>query len=419
VVLISIDTLRADHLGSYGYSRPTSPFLDSLAQQGLLFKKAFVPRSLTRPSIVSMLTSMHPVRSGVRTLRQLLSEDMPTVDSVLSAHGYQTVSFLSGVLQDAEDLQFEQAFDGEDDENVSATIDWLEKNRSQKFFMWLHLMAPHDDYAPPKEFDRFTQADYAGKFDGTRRQLLDVATQKIKLEAEDHQHIVGLYDGEILYADALVRRVYETLERLELLERAIVIVVGDHGEDLYQHNFYFQHVFSTYDSSLHIPFIMKFPGSPVARRINQIVQNIDIAPTLLDLIGLPAPELFSGRSLLPVIEGTSSGEFDYALNELETEEGFGKILSIRTDRWRYVDNPGDKSPKGWPYHLVYEIDKEELYDVQADPDELTNVVDRYPDVAARLQKRVREVYAAQIPGEATGEVDDETVDRLRELGYTP
>jgi arylsulfatase A-like enzyme len=419
VVLISIDTLRADHLGSYGYTRPTSPFLDSIAAQNILFEKAFVPRGLTRPSIASMLTSLYPVKSGVRNLQQLLSQEIPTIDSILSAHGYQAASFLSGAIEKAGDLHFAQPFDGEDEENVSRAIGWLEKNQSESMFMWLHLLAPHDDYAPPKQYDRFTQADYSGDYQGGRNQLLWVAKNKIKLSEEDHQHIVGLYDGEILYTDALLQRIFEALERLDLLERSIVIVVGDHGEDLYQHQYYFQHMYSIYDSSLHTPLIMKIPGAPKAMRIEQIVESIDIAPTILDLIGLPTPAAFNGRSLVPLIEGNSQEEFDYALSELPTREGFGKILSIRTDRWRYVDNPGDNRPTGFPHHHFYQIEKEELYDLQADPNELTNVVDRYPEVAARLQKQLRAAYGVQTEGKAAGAVDDDTVDRLRELGYVP
>jgi arylsulfatase A-like enzyme len=419
VVLISIDTLRADHLGCYGYSRPTSPFLDSLAEQSLLFEKAFVPRGLTRPSVVSMLTSLYPAGSGVRNLTQLLSEEIPTIDSVLSAEGYQAASFLSGAIKGAADLHFPQRFDGEDEKNVRRAIGWLKKNRSKKLFMWLHLLAPHDDYAPPREYDLFTKADYSGDYDGTRKRLFQVAMRRIRLSEEDRQHILALYDGEILYADALVRRVFEALKRLELLERSIVIVVGDHGEDLYQHQYYFQHMYSIYDSSLHIPLIMKFPGAPVAGRIEQIVQSIDIAPTILDLVGLPAPAGFSGRSLLPLIEGTSQGEFGYALSELETKEGFGKIVSIRTDRWRYVDNPGDEIPIGLPHHHFYQIAREELYDLQVDPSETTNVVDSYPEVAAHLRERVRAAHGAQALGEAAGEVDDDTVDQLRALGYVP
>jgi len=417
IVLISIDTLRADHLSSYGYSRSTSPFLDALAEQGVLFERAFTPRGLTRPSVVSMLTSLYPAVSGVRNLHQRLSEDVPTIDSVLSGHGYETASFLSGALLRADDLHFARAFDGRDESNVKRTVAWLEENRDEKFFLWLHLLAPHDDYDPPREFDRFTRAEYSGAYDGTRDQLMQVAMEKIELSEEDQRHIAGLYDGEILYTDALVERVLGALKGLELLERSIVIVVADHGEDLYQHNHYFQHMYSTYDSSLRVPLFMKFPGAPVGRRVQEIVQNIDIAPTILDLVGLPVPAGFNGRSLLSLIEGTRQEGFDYALSELETDEGFGKIISIRTARWRYVDNPGNRNPVGLRNHSFYEIAREELYDLQSDPNEKTNVVDQHPDVAARLRERVRRLHSAHAPGEAGGEVDAETLDRLRALGY--
>jgi arylsulfatase A-like enzyme len=419
VVLISVDTLRADHLGAYGYTKPTSPFIDSLADDSVLFQRAFTPRGLTRPSVVSMLTSLYPVASGVRTMKAKLSQSIPTLASLLEAHGYSTVSFLSGPVARFRDLGFQEAFSGDDAQITDFAKYWLDRNQQKKFFLWIHYFSPHDDYQPPAEFDRFTEPDYDGAYDGSREQLMHVAIHQIELDERDHRHIIGLYDGEIAYVDSLIREFYTVLKNMVLLEKSIVIFVGDHGEDLYQHNRYFQHMYSTYDSSLRIPLLLKLPGGHVRKRVDSIVEIIDIAPTILELIDQPVPPEFAGRSLLPLLDGTSDEAFDHALSELSTEAGPGEILSIRTDRWRYVDNPTEKIPKGLPGHHFYTLEREELYDLQEDPDEFTNVVDQFPEVASSLRERLRSAYHAQPEGQAQGQVDAETMEQLRALGYVP
>ncbi len=242
VVLISVDPLRADHLGAYGYERPTSPFIDSLAESSALFQKAFTPRGLTRPSVVSMLTSLYPVSSGVRTIKAKLSQSIPTLASLLEAQGYSTVSFLSGPVARFRDLGFQEAFSGDDAQITDFAKYWLDRNQQKKFFLWIHYFSPHDDYKPPAEFDRFTEPGYDGAYDGSREQLMHVAIHQIELDERDYRHIIGLYDGEIAYVDSLVREFYTALKEMVLLEKSIVIFVGDHGEDLYQHNRYFKHM---------------------------------------------------------------------------------------------------------------------------------------------------------------------------------
>ena len=419
VVLISVDTLRADHLGAYGYARPTSPFIDSLAASGVLFEKAFTPRGLTRPSMVSLHTSLYPVASGVRTMMAKLDQSIPTIAASLEAHGYSTVSFRSGPLGRFRDLGFQEVFNGDDAEITDLATDWLDRNRPKRFFLWIHYFSPHDDYEPPVEFDRFTEPDYDGAYDGSRKKLMDVAIHQTELDEKDYRHIVGLYDGEIAYVDSLVRELYAALEKMELLEKSIVIFVGDHGEDLYQHYRYFQHMYSAYDSSLRIPLLLKLPGSHIRKRVDSIVEIIDIAPTIFDLIGQPVPPNFAGESLLPLIDGTSDEILGRALSELWTEDGPGKILSIRTDRWRYIDNPTEKIPKALSGHHFYTLEREELYDLEQDPDETTNVVERFPEIASSLRERLRSAYHSQPEGRAEGQVDEETMEQLRALGYVP
>ncbi|MDY7030173.1 MAG: sulfatase, partial [Spirochaetota bacterium] len=384
IVLITIETLRADHLGCYGYERATSPSIDGVAEEGVLFANAFVPRGLTWPSLSSIMTSLYPVNHGVRNNGQMLYPSVISMAEVLKNEGYRCGAFLAhGVGADWRgfDRLVEAAY--QDELITEEAVEWLKENRDDKLFLWMHYFEPHKPYQPPEPYDRVFDPDYDGVMNGSAEQLKGIYLNKMVLEQEDYEHIISLYDGSILAVDDRVKRVLDALAELGLAEKSLLIISADHGEDLYQHNFYFNHSASIYDSSLHVPLIIRLPGADEQKGIvEEVVESIDIAPTILDLAEVSVPDQFEGSSLLPLIYADdASGDFGYAFSEWED-----KILSVRTDRHRYIYNPREFHPicgAGATYD-TYPIEREELYDCAKDAAESRNIVSEDPETVERL-----------------------------------
>ena len=414
VVLISIETTRADHLGCYGYKKNTTPFIDSIAKGGILFENAFAPQAITWPSVTSMLTSLYPISTDVRSQGQVLDYNKTqTMASILNSNGYVTAAFLAQFCT-AGDYHFNMKSCGDDAFITDQAIKWIKKNKDQKFFFWMHYMAPHAPYDPPPKYDIFTNKNYRGIYNGSYESLNNVTLNKINLSYEDYNHIISLYDGEIFYVDNLIKSVYRSLENLGLSGKTIVVITADHGEDLYQHNHYFFHACSIYDSSLRIPLIFKLPDNSYSgRRVDSIVENIDILPTLLDMLKIKKHSPFQGNSLLPLFKADFNDEFDVALSEYEKD-----IFTIRTHEWRYIYNPNNITPSGIPEGDYYKVATEELYNHLIDPNEMLNVVAEYPDIAESLRKKLLNLYKPLTKEIAPSKkADEKTLEQLRSLGY--
>ncbi len=423
VVLLTIDTLRADHLGSYGYGRDTSPNLDALAREGVLFRNAIVQRGATWPSLTSILTSLHPQTHGVRQNGWPLAASRPILSERLREHGFRTAAFLTNMTT-APNRGFDhkETFEEEERDAVAtrAALAWLREHRDRPFFLWLHWLGPHDPYAPAPEFrERFATPPRRG-MDGRRATLERLHRERRVLDPADLAHIVSLYDGEVAEVDARVGRVVAAVDELGLRESTLVVLTSDHGEELYDHQSYFFHSNSIYDAVLRVPLVLRFPGAlPAGLVLDEPVESVDIAPTLYDLLGLRAPSSFEGRSLLPAIRAAAEGVAE-GPGEAFSELG-PHIHSIRTKRWHYLYNPEER-PAPIPVKRAlragesFSIAREELYDVLEDPRETTNVVDRHPEVAARLRRRIEERRAGTAPREPE-DLSPETREELRRLGY--
>jgi arylsulfatase A-like enzyme len=258
--------------------------------------------------------------------------------------------------------------------------------------------------------------------------LAQVTLGRRKLEARDLAHINDLYDAEVAFTDAVIGELLGVLERRGFAQRTLVVIVADHGEELHDRNAYFYHSCSIYDSTLHIPLLMWWPGHlPSGRRVQTIVQSIDIAPTLLELLALPPLPVSSGQSLVPLIKGHDKKPDSAAFAEIGPH-----IRTIRTAGWRYVDNPTGTVPDCRPYRdtwtdgepqkgdVTYEIANQELYDLTVDPNEVRNVAQEHPDVVADLKQRLTRVFADdRAAGDRTtvDEPDPDALEELRELGY--
>jgi arylsulfatase A-like enzyme/thioredoxin-like negative regulator of GroEL len=355
VYLITIDTLRADHVGCYGYKEVETPGLDALAADGVRFTEAFTHSPITNTSHVTILTGLLPSVHGVTDFGVPLSPQHATAAELLKRRGYQTAAFIGAVILDSNTLApgLDRGFDFYDNfpaktdtkarwgrverrgmEVVEHAESWFEKHRAGPHFVWVHLYDPHDPYEPPPPF-----------------------SEKYK----DH-----LYDGEIAYADSALARWIAFLKKNGVYDNAIIVVTGDHGEGLGEHGEETHGLF-LYDSTLHIPLILKTAGGAHhGTVIDAQVRTTDILPTLLQATGIVAPAELNGESLFPLIEPTQGepnnkepapsnrelfGETDYPLRW-----GWAALRALRADDAKLIEAP-----------------RPELYDLKADPRELKNL----------------------------------------------
>jgi arylsulfatase A-like enzyme len=423
VLLLTVDTLRADHLSAYGYARQTSPAIDRLAEQGVLFQHAIVQRGGTWPSLTSIL-SLYPYTHGVRRNGDQLDASKKILAELLRERGYRTAAFLANMMS-APNRGFDHKPKLEKPRDRAATgasIEWLRAHADGPFFLWVHLMGPHDPYAPRKEFRSRFDTGYRGRLGGDRKTLVGIYRNRQRLSPAELAHIVSLYDGDIAEVDQRIGSILATLDELGLADSTLVVFASDHGEELYDHHYYFLHSESIYDSVLRVPLILRLPGRiPAGDVVAAPVESIDIAPTILELVGAPIPQAFEGKSLVDRI-GTrptrpASGQEDAAYSELVPG-----VYSVRTQRWHYIynalkdDSLESRRPAHWKSRRVA-VELEELYDIIRDPAETTNLAADNPVTADSLRERlwswIRRGDRDYQPQDLQPEVQEE----LRALGY--
>lgn len=434
ILLITIDALRADHLGVYGYARPTSPNIDRLASEGVRFQRAVSQWPLTSPSFASMMSSTYGHTNGlIRTTAQRMPDRSLMLAELLKAGGYDTWAAVGNVNL-ARAFNFDQGFDiyrelwQEDDDRRSvvttrSALDLMDRAPDgHPFFLWLHYFDPHARYQPPKPFDGMFVND--AHFDSTWRVPLltrkrwDIGgiSTNVNLGREDRvAYYVAQYDAEIRSVDSQVGALMKALKDRGLDRNTLVVVTADHGESLGDHNYFFEHGRFPYDDCVHVPLIFRGPGVGKAGGVvRSPVELIDLAPTLLDLAGLPANREAEGKSLRRLLAGERAGglAWEYAF----TESGFSQNYqrSITSERYKlvYVPDAGDRR--------LMQGKKLELYDLAEDPGETKNLIDQRPQVAGPLKERLWQWIedggaGAEVPDAV--KVDGNTEDELRSLGY--
>jgi arylsulfatase A-like enzyme len=449
LVLVVVDALRADHLGCYGYTRPTSPNLDALAMRATLFERAFTQYPATGPSFGSLFTGKYPRKHGLSAMdpRSWLGGSFNrTLAEVLSEQGYRTGAIITGSLTRSSGLArgFDTVFEefphyGTYDVRspwqvlrsrlpisrayvhlrmildpkivVSEAERWIAKRGREPFFLFVHLYDTHSPYDPPRRWADLFDPAYGGRYPVFReRDLRAIAQHRAPLAPRDLEHLKALYDAEVRSADESIGRLLRMLGDLGLLEDTIVVVTADHGEELYEHGtLEHGHIFNT---NLRVPLLIFAPGVGGMRRIGQPVELIDILPTVLHLLGVPPPPHIDGRPLSLDGDRAFPGHVDsYAFSEAAcgpvSREQAHCLVAVQDERWKLVM---DKS-----------AERMDLFDLANDPLEHRNVAVQHPEVASRLEARLRDWDAAQpnleaLRGDVKGE-RREIRDRLRALGY--
>ena len=327
VILISIDALRADHLGVYGYSKNITPNIDKIAKEGLIFANAYSQAPLTRPSISSLMTSKYPHEHGVFTNRYVLNESETTLAEILKSKKYTTAAFVGWSILHKK--SFGQGFDYYNNlteneiENASEinkeVVSWLEKNHNNKFFIWIHYMEPHDPYG-------------CSKTDGSNKQIALTNLLKPDLSKKDIDSYVTFYDDGIKCLDDEIGNFAEKLKELDLNKNTVIIITADHGEGFYEHLRYIGHGVDLYNELIKIPLIIKLPQK-LNKTVQENVESIDILPTILDVLGLEYKNEYSGSSLIPLIFGHEKNSTVYSEINYKQLDTLDKV---------YVTNMNDK-----------------------------------------------------------------------------
>jgi arylsulfatase A-like enzyme/Tfp pilus assembly protein PilF len=393
VVIITIDTLRADHLGCYGYKNIKTPNIDALASDSIRFEHAFTAVPVTLPSHSSIFTGTYPMLSGMHDFSaNKLSPTQPTLASVLKDNGYATAAVIASAVLDSrfglnhgfdfyyDHFDFSRLEESNLDEmerpaNVVAdqALDWLSQNYQKKFLLWMHLYDPHFPYRPP--------APYAQEY-------------------ASHP-----YDGEIAFADSQVGRLIQFLKDKRLYDNTIIVLSGDHGESLGEHGEQ-THGFFIYNSTLHVPLIIRTPNGKTEKLVSAYASLTDIMPTVLNALGIAVPAQVQGQNLLPIM----SGKPEDAQRNLYAESFLPRI-HFNWSELRGVENAR--------YHFI-DAPKPELYDLSKDPGENNNLLSEKKAVGdemrAKLATLIRQYSAGPEMAEKTG-LDPALMERLKSLGY--
>ena len=428
VVLISIDSLRADHLSAYGYRRQTSPNIDALAAEGVLVETAVSTTSWTLPSHASMLTGLYPQMHAVRTGRQRISSEAVLLSERLQANGFSTYGLVSGPYLGSK-FGFAQGFDIYDDKtihyrNVTSShqgvtspklhrrlieiLDGLDPQNP--FFLFVHYWDVHYDYTPPPPYDTLFDSEYDGPVTGENFIFDDAVAPD--MAARDLQHVIALYDGEIALTDHYLGELFSELRQRGLYDDTLVVLTSDHGDEFFDHGEK-GHGKNLYGSTLNIPLIFKLPGGRKAgRKLKGPVSLVDLPPTVLDAVGAEIPNGLNGSSLWLGLRDLGLPGFMQRGDDPFTRFLFADLAECCNAVMR----------GSWKYQRRDDGEGEELFATDRDPSEQSNVIaeglqtgDQLRAALDSWQQRVAQAKEG-LDGE-TAEIDDDLENTLRALGY--
>ena len=389
IILVSIDTCRADYLSCYGYPLRTTPNIDSFARENVLFTNAVTPVPITLPAHCSMLTGVIPPYHGVHyNIGCKLGQASVTLPEILGPEGFTTAAFISSLVLDSKfclnqgfdtyDADFTQMSHGlysnerQAGKTNSSAFTWLEKNKDKKFFLFLHYYDPHYEYAPPEPFaSRFAD---------------------------------NLYAGEIAYVDHCIGRLISKLKELGLYDSALIVITGDHGEMLGEHG-EDTHMYFIYQSAIKVPLIFKLPGFNKPKKIDTLVGLIDIVPTICSFLGLKTPKEVDGCDLCPFFydkQPSDMKRYIYAESLVPFSIGANSLRAVLTERWKYIQTT-----------------RPELYDLIDDESEMNNLIKQQPQQANILKEQLKMILLLRKKKKNQNrlDLDEKTLKRLESLGY--
>lgn len=459
VLLITLDTTRADRIGCYGNDRIETPNLNGLASEGIVFENAFTPVASTLPSHCSIMTGMYPARHGVHDNGVYrLGEDVVTLAQRLQGAGYRNAAFVSAFVLDRQfglarafevyddrmeeplirggpgtidpklpegqqrwQEQMASAFQRRANSVTPPAIEWLRRTTEEPFFLWVHYFDPHASYDPPPPWGKRYDPDYQGPLDGSRETFTRVSLERGWKRIDDIpraeiDHMIALYDGEISFMDAWIGRLFATLKEQGRWENTVVVVVSDHGESFGEHGKIWEHNSTIFDEVVRVPLILRLPARRHGgQRVPGLVRTLDIAPTILEIVGLPGLHGIDGRSLLPLVAG-------------EREAAQPREILLQARRERQVI-PSPLTWLGWRSDrfklLLMETRGRDtigrfMFDLAADPQELKVLSPPPREICESWTDRTLQAYEEMkvISGERSYRaLDDMTSDALRSLGY--
>jgi arylsulfatase A-like enzyme len=431
VLLLTIDSLRADHLGCYGYGPPTSPRIDAFAAQAALFRHAYATTPWTLPSHVSILTGLNADVHGVDTDKAILSDKAVTLAEALHQHGYWTGAVVCAPLLRRR-YGLDQGFDVYDIGLMGANyrrarlvkvaagvtdkaLHYIDDHEAQPFFLWLHYWDPHYDYNPAQQYVDLFDPDYHGRIDGLDIQnRTDIAPG---MDERDLRHLIALYDGEIRYTDDAVGALLDGLHKRGLMQNTMIVLVADHGEEFLDHGGT-GHTWTCYEELMRVPLVIRVPWiKPAAQAFDQQVSQIDILPTVLAALSIDYDKSsVQGRSLMELIaHGAPLGG-----RALLMETRAGRLQPRgKIGRWTAV-----LTSRGIKYHRYLRDEAVEMmFDLAGDPREQSDLSGRRPDEASELSRQLQllrgrdERLRERLRIGREEKLNTEQVEMLRGLGY--
>ncbi len=406
LILLGVDSLWADHMSGYGYRRLTTPHIDRFAREGVLFERNYSPHIPTTSAYATMLTGMDCFSHEVVALRHQggLTERVRTLPEILRGQGYNTSCV--GFTGNPSSRGFEKYLNypgwGSWDQRPSrkaealndAAVPELERlaKEDAPFFLFLRHMDPHSPYLPPEPFEHlFYDRDPCDPSQTSIRPVLefkpfrDYFATWMPPGITDADYVIAQYDGAVAYMDACIQRIFTRIEALGLAENTLVVLNGDHGETLMDHECYFDH-HGLYDCTLHVPLILRHPSLPSGARVPGYTLHQDLVPTILDVLGIESESAFDGRSLLPLVRGERVSNWsEFYLTECTWMRKHG----WRTPHWKLI------CALEPDFHFMPAV---ELYNLVTDPNEDRNLAEQEKDMADALQTRM-EVWIARREGE--------------------
>ena len=420
VLIVLVDTLRADHVSCYGYKKAITPNIDRLSQQGHRFSSAYTTIPTTLPAHASLFTSLYPTQFSSRRNGEKIPTDVVTLAEVLRSSGYTTAAFVSSIVMNAR-YNIDQGFETYDDvdrqisrpaaETLAKSITWLKRHSKKPFFLFMHLFDPHTPYYAPESYRRMLGAP-----DKPTPPGIEFSPAVSQLTPRLVEKITAAYDAEISYSDWAVGELMNELNRLGLDERTIVVFLSDHGESLGElikpYGYGFDHGEFLYTHQLQIPMIMRLPGEGDFLRAEMVhktsVSIIDIMPTVLEALQIEPPPSMEGESLLPMLHGEKRVHRRVFSERRSFEKApkpylAGEAYSIIEDQW----------------HLIFSTSGDsELYNLLYDPREVSKLSDK-GGKATILKAEVQQWLGRLKPlfGPPVFEADEKVIERLRSLGY--